>query len=97
MIPRQTIELTVRHGWKGIRGMTDGRYLHHHWQHIALDPTFWQALGKALGWGNSEILENAEPLPHWRLRAIGFFDLILTGQPTDKFWSELLSTKEGKV
>ena len=58
---------------------------------IALDPTFWQALGKALGWGDShsDALGRAE----WRLNAWRFYDLIFSGGDTEKFWQELLANK----
>lgn len=49
---------------------------------IALDPTFWQALGKALGW--NERYMSGYPVAH------RFYDLILQGKPIDEFWAELL-------
>jgi hypothetical protein len=60
------------------------------WQEIALTPSFWQALGKALGWGESElhagsISEGTKPVGWWRLHAGSFFDLILTGGDTTHF------------
>lgn len=52
-----------------------------HWCSDALQPYFWQALGKALGW-NEKTLKEA---PHY------FYDLILQGQSTDEFWKELIN------
>lgn len=52
---------------------------------IALDPTFWQALGKALGWHGNEYLRG-----EWYWQARQHHDLILTGGDTEKFWNELL-------
>lgn len=82
---------------------------------IALDPSFWQALGKSCGWilsyevtpehqgeelcwckptvkvvEGGEIIVHADRTPHGY--AHGFLDLILTNQPTDKFWEEILQT-----
>lgn len=65
---------------------------------IALDPTFWQALGKALGWGESTFHQIANGIEYqeygydevWRLLAHRFYDLILQGKPTEDFWKELL-------
>lgn len=63
---------------------------------IALDPTFWQALGRALGWGDTELENGIEPFAVlWYLfHAHRFFDLILTGRDTTQFWSDLLCNKE---
>lgn len=88
------------------------------WERIALDPSFWQALGKALGWNAGEIKDGiceicGEPMPPgeemfkyhgyssncpkppieitlWKEQAQEFYDLILTGGDTEKFWEELL-------
>lgn len=60
---------------------------------IALDPTFWQALGKSLGWRIGEQygrFKDAE----WHNAAHRFYDLILQGKDTEDFWKEILSTKE---
>lgn len=55
-IPREAIEKAIEVGWKPrnfvnipdleytVKGNSDN------WQDVALDPSFWQALGKALGW-----------------------------------------------
>jgi hypothetical protein len=62
---------------------------------IILDPLFWQALGKALGWNETDKLAHdlhspdIEPL--WYLFAMEYFDLVLTGGDTEKFWKELLT------
>lgn len=53
----------------------------HIWQQIALDPSFWQALGGRL----PKIGED------WLLYALRFSTLILTGGSTDEFWDELLN------
>lgn len=73
---------------------------------IALDPSFWQSLGKALGWEKQcEFCEAwfepenprhcwCDTKPFWIgghiKRARDFYDLILTGGDTDAYWKELL-------
>ena len=74
--------------------------------HIAetfLDPLFWQALGRALGWGTLigtgkfiearyQRMEDAEET--WKYYAHQYFDLVLTGGDTEKFWKELLTQND---
>lgn len=60
---------------------------------IALDPTFWQALAKSLGWGETEIFRwDGERMltMYWAHQAHLFYDLILRGYSTEAFWQELL-------
>lgn len=74
------------------------------WQ-IALDPTFWQALGKALKFdqpiwkcGNARCDNEFCEYAGWKNLAPDtiygevhkFLDLILTGGDTEKFWEEIL-------
>lgn len=82
MIPTEAIEKAVAGGWRpttrssvlfGVVGDTNA---------AILDPTFWQSLGKALGW---------EARDDWQQNAHRFYDLILTGGDTKKFWDELLT------
>lgn len=67
----------------------------------ALDPTFWQALEKSCGWdkmftelidveqdGGIAIMEHK--VETWLHYARLFYDLILTGGDTEKFWEDLL-------
>lgn len=58
------------------------------------DPTFWQSLGKELGWsevtpGNA-VMSTYFPQT-WRYNALRFYDLILTGGDTEEFWVKLLT------
>jgi hypothetical protein len=56
---------------------------------IILDPLFWQALSKALGW--KEFAGRGEgSYPIWKWQAHRYFDLVLTGGNKEKFWEELL-------
>ena len=56
-----------------------------------LDPLFWQALGKALGHGINQ-RDNVTNRLIWQQLALDYFDLVLTGGDTEKFWKELLNT-----
>jgi hypothetical protein len=64
---------------------------------IALDSSFWQSLGKALGWEDYEgwttCANCGQTLNNdcWKRKAEDFYDLILTGGDTEKFWEELLA------
>jgi hypothetical protein len=70
---------------------------------ITQDPLFWQALGKALGWKRifEDLLETMEfndiptnyfmPYVTWQYYAHQYFDLVLTGGDTEKFWKGMLA------
>lgn len=58
---------------------------------VILDPLFWQALGKALGWGTTTASNNFGYKNSWQYYAHQYINLILTGGDTDKFWKELLN------
>lgn len=137
MIPKQATEKAVEGGWKSYGG---SKPLGEVQELIALDATFWQALGKAFGWGkewgnesNPEIIDYRiefrsylmkvpddsdrtgieGQIEHQRkvnisalrleqqlkamvrnpanFHAFRFYDLILTGGDTEKFWAELLA------
>lgn len=53
MIPQRIIEKAIAGGWKGALSNGDDTYSFNPFE-VALDPTFWQALGKVLGWGEGE-------------------------------------------
>lgn len=66
---------------------------------IILDPLFWQALGKALGWSPGTIWRRIEmsdvklmqvEAEGWLVKALTYYELLLTGRDTEKFWEELL-------
>lgn len=117
MIPKEAIELAIQGGWKP-RGEkirkrfeveTDYAIFYDKvnvwrvpFEEIALDPSFWQALGKTKGWGkpvgewsfqNRQDDMPMRPTAHWRNEAHFFYDLILTGGNTDEFWQSILSPK----
>lgn len=102
-IPKEVIEKAVAGGWKwSSNGLS---YIYYGWgiaddelfdekrfEEIALDPLFWQALGKVLGWGvYDRAMQEAAEDPDWMLIAHRFYYLILTDTPTDIFWADLLA------
>ncbi len=54
---------------------------------VALDAGFWQGLGESLGWSNRDV---GRGYSGWADNAHKFYDLMLTGQPTDRFWEKIL-------
>lgn len=90
-IPKNVIEKAIGGGWNWF-----GYYTHAdnlaplhkaEYAEIALDPTFWQALGKSLGWDN-----RGKHLDHVAFAyARKFYDLILQGKPTEEFWNLILT------
>lgn len=65
-----------------------------YWQEIVLDLSFWQALGKTLGWTkwgefDEEYKKNSDP--QWQYNAHRFYDLILTNGDTTAFWKDILT------
>lgn len=99
-IPKLAIERAIEGGWA--ESLTD--FLNTNGddlkspQEIALDPSFWQSLGKVLVWEKMCDpycrFENCVDCANWLPKAHRFYDLILTGGDTEKFWEELLSAKK---
>jgi len=97
MIPKPIIEKAIEGGFKQNEQSAE-HYLSD--AEIVLMPTFWQALGKALGWTNSlrcPLGDCGKPftklkygMEGWMNFAHRFYDLILTGGDTERFWSDLL-------
>jgi hypothetical protein len=95
MIPKCVIEKAMEGGWLErdrplspvppdvLQSMID-------WESTALDPKFWQGLGKALG--ESGRAQSGEPLIF--REAKDFFGLVVRGDDTDNFWKALLSRDE---
>lgn len=87
MIPKQAIEKAIEGGWQPTipheRMPTAS---------IALDPTFWQALGKGCGWVEKHTPDHLEcpDLECWCNIANIFTRIVLTDGDTEKFWKELL-------
>lgn len=105
MIPEKALKSAMDAGWKP---EVIAENLTHHWfgasqnqtislANTALDATFWQALGKALGWGDywyndPETHVKVNLQKPWLDYAHRFCDLIYTGGDTEKFWDELLKS-----
>lgn len=92
MIPKEAIEKAIEGGWKVPYWGTNNicrEYV------FALDPAFWQTLGKALPTkfsnpnGSGYVGAKGRVLG-WKDHAMHFYDLILTGGDTKPFWDELL-------
>jgi hypothetical protein len=70
-------------------------------ERIAFSASFWQCLGKALGWATfvkwDRRLEGIPPVETWRAMASRFVDLVLTGKDTTEFWQELLGKEMKQV
>lgn len=85
MIPKAALEKAIEGGWKY---KSSDRYSREEaiavlmtlWEGTALDSSFWQALGRALGWNEDDSI----------MQARHFCYLVLTGGDTGKFWDELL-------
>lgn len=108
MIPKEIIEKAKQGGYPAWWDNVLGPYVEDGlggnkvgWEIIALDPTFWVALGKACGWylvhsGHNPKETDCGPEencpPRWRYEAIRFYDLILQDKSTDTFWQELLNS-----
>lgn len=86
-IPKIVIEKALSAGWQ-----PPNLELQHN-AVFALDPDFWVALGKALGWNTSRYEPIVKERYEWEGNAHRFYDLILIGGDTEKFWQELLGEK----
>lgn len=117
MIPQRAIEKAIEGGWQLDMSMNwyattpneRNQLREARLYKAALTPSFWQALGKALGWGENGAVEIYEKnregktaqqrfetrtIPLWRHHAFEFYDLILTGGDTKIFWDKLLTPIE---
>lgn len=99
MIDKRAIEIALEHGWDDTNhafatdGAVDTDFCMrvgswcYDFRTVALDPTFWQSLGNALGKPNRVSLQH---LQWWLAAATSFYDLTLTGGDTQAFWDDLL-------
>ncbi len=85
-IPKELIEKAIAGGWmRNYYNVVAGDLEVWNYHAIALDPSFWQALGKSLGW---EQLSGGTM--RWSTEAHRFYDLILRGKDTTDLWKFLL-------
>ena len=81
--PKHIIELAIEGGF-------DPQFKTRRAEALVCDPLFWKSLGKSLGWSGLYYCSDGKNRgKNWRVVALEFYDLILTSQPTDKFWEEL--------
>jgi hypothetical protein len=60
---------------------------------VFTDPKFWQALGKALGWGEFVgMIKGGTPV--WLNQAHEYFEIKLTNGDENAFWKELLTSQQ---
>lgn len=108
MIPKQAIEKARQGGWKTklvwddhyeLYGEYDDRggFEVAEYASIALDPAFWQALGKMLGWldfvptdGHNTWVNGPQAKRCPVCNAHRFYDLILQEEDTDAFWERII-------
>lgn len=92
-IPKLAIVTAIEGGWKPKYSSSEHI---EHWYgfeekksicipQTVLDPSFWECLGKELGWGSSPYKRN------WRASANEFYNLILNCEDIDFYWKELLN------
>lgn len=65
---------------------------------IFLDPLFWQALGKSLGWKQKPIIhlykgEESLDFYEWYIYWVKFIRHLASGKDAESFFTELLTTK----
>lgn len=105
-IPKRVIEKAIAGGWRPpfnthLNHTFFLRAINIHWASIALDPAFWQALGKSCGWREEEWHPtrtypdgSQKTWPGYMKYVHRFYDLILTGGNVEAFWEEISPSKE---
>lgn len=69
----------------------DGVTTHHlSYSEIREDPLFWQALGKAEGWGEDGYCPNICKREHWLRYWHNFINHLAEGKDVDSFFKDLL-------
>ncbi len=109
---KEAIQKAIEGGYKDrhIWGIEDGKYIlqgdageragHLTEEQILLDPLFWQAVGKAMGWGGfdtkylhsqAEVEASSQMPPNeWRDHWHRFIDHLAEGKDAESFFKELL-------
>ncbi len=114
---KQAIQKAIEGGWKhpllknnpkaDIKGLLEEGHLtaDHYLRDAFLDPLFWQALGKAMGWGKCKrcmgtgYLDYQTPCHEcghsgftadWKMNWHNFIDHLAEGKDAESFFNELL-------
>lgn len=84
----KAIKLAIEKGGYYLVGASaDGNHWSAYDNDIVLNPLFWQALGRALGW---EKRWSDTSISVWRYEAQEWFHIKMSGGDEEKFWQELL-------
>lgn len=70
---QQAIEKAIEGGWEGVNPKS----------HFALEPLFWQSLGKAMGWTDNEKVKI------WKYNWHDFIDHLAEGKTVEEFFDEI--------
>lgn len=98
MKPQEIMELAYQRAKEG--GYLGQVYSAHG---FLLDPTFWQALGKAEGWGNisldGAVWKSGRDgyINVWQSYWHDFIDALASGKSADAFFEELLKDNQKKI
>lgn len=61
---------------------------------MILDPLFWQALGRALGWASEKIDKERWLELYAKQHALRYFELKLINGDEKQFWNNLLKSQD---
>jgi hypothetical protein len=96
---RDAIEKAIEGGWKPINDtekLKEYLEMDEAKSHMLLDPSFWVALGKAMGWKEMkdyEMYRKIDPTtrPQWLIEQHRFIDALAEGKSPDDFFTSLLA------
>ncbi len=101
MIPKEAIEKAIEggwntyiaNGWSPLEWCGAPRFSGDELYFIALDPSFWQSLGKALGWkGKAYFRSKGYECEPWQFFQLSFVEASWGGaDEVADFWRELLA------
>ncbi len=108
----QAIKIAIENGWKPFTGYLRKKFelesdcaifydkvnvRRFYFSDMVLDPLFWQALGKGLGWEETNNCwgcgydEGAtERTPGWKIKMHRFIDHLVEGKGIESFFTELI-------
>ncbi|HVB33734.1 MAG TPA: hypothetical protein VNJ52_05090 [Patescibacteria group bacterium] len=82
MTIEQAIKKAIEGGWKDKWDLDPEN---RHGSDVFLDPSFWQSLGKALGWGENDTAHRNEWISRWH----DFIDHLAEGKSAESFFETL--------